>query len=74
MLADWHLLSDDTQMTLAQAALHRAAETIANQADLLAEEIDRGTLNDPGGASALRILAAMVRSAQESPFAVTGHC
>jgi hypothetical protein len=74
MLADWHVLSNETQLTLARAALQRAARTIASQAELLADEIDTGAMTDPGGADALRLLAAVVRGAEEDPFAVAGHC
>lgn len=74
MLADWHLLSNDTQLTLARAALHRAAETIASQAEVLADEIETGGIADRGGADALRLLAAVVRGAEQDPFAVAGHC
>ena len=74
MPVDWHMLSNETRMTLAHAALTRAAETIACQAELLADEIDLGNLVDPGGAEALRIFAAVVRSREESPLAVAGHC
>jgi hypothetical protein len=74
MLADWHALSHDTQVTLARSALHRAAEVIAAQAELLAEEIDAGALSDPGGADALRMLVAVVRGAASDPLAVAGHC
>jgi hypothetical protein len=74
MLADWHLLSNDTQLTLARAALHRAAETIASQAELLADEIETGGIADRGGTDALRLLAAVVRGAEQDPFAVAGHC
>ena len=74
MSADWHLLSNETQLTLARAALHRAAEAIASQAEVLADEIDTGAVRDPGGADALRLLAAVVRSAESDPLAVAGHC
>jgi hypothetical protein len=74
MLADWHALSNETQLALAPAALHRAAQTITNQAVLLAEEIETGTLNGMGGADALRLLVAVVRGATEDPFAVAGRC
>ena len=74
MPTDWHNLSDETQLFLARAALHRAARTIASQAEVLADEIETGAMTDPGGADALRLLAAVVRSAQEDPFAVAGHC
>jgi hypothetical protein len=74
MPADWHTLSNETQLTLAREALYRAARTIASQAEVLADEIENGALNDPGGADALRLLAAVVRSAEHDPFAVAGHC
>jgi len=74
MLTDWHTLSNETQLTLARAALNRAAATIAGQAELLADEIETGALSDPGGADALRLLAAVVRGAEKDPFAVAGHC
>jgi hypothetical protein len=74
MLTDWNLLSNETQLTLARAALTRAAATIAGQAELLADEIETGAMGDPGGVDALRLLAAIVRGAEESPFAVAGHC
>jgi hypothetical protein len=61
MLRDWHGLSDDMQLVLTQQALLRAAETIAQQAELLAEEMDSGNLHDRGGPDALRLLAAVVR-------------
>ncbi len=74
MPADWHTLSNEAQLTLARAALHRAAQTIAGQAEVLADEIDNGVLTDPGGADALRMLAAVVRSTEDDPFAAAGHC
>jgi hypothetical protein len=74
MPADWHTLSNAAQLALARAALHRAAETIANQAEVLADEMENGALNDPGGPDALRLLAAVVRGADQDPFAVAGHC
>jgi hypothetical protein len=61
MLRDWHVLSDHAQLTLSRQAMRRAAETIAEQAELLAQEIELGTLDDRGGPEALRLLAAVVR-------------
>ncbi len=61
MHRDWNTLSDDMQLALTQQALLRAAETIAQQAELLAEEMETGNLNDRGGPDALRLLAAVVR-------------
>jgi hypothetical protein len=74
MQADWHTLSTETQLTLACAALHRAAQAIASQAESLAEEIETGAMSDPGGAGALRLLAAVVRGEERDPFAAAGHC
>ncbi|HVC59086.1 MAG TPA: hypothetical protein VND19_01825 [Acetobacteraceae bacterium] len=74
MPTEWHSLSNEAQLTLARAALNRAAATIAGQAELLAEEIENGAISDPGGADALRLLAAVVRGAEADPFAVAGHC
>lgn len=61
MLRDWNLLSDDLQLTLSREALIRASHTIAEQAELLAIEIETGGLSDRGGPDALRLLAAVVR-------------
>ncbi len=61
MLADWNVLSDDLQLVLSREALRRAAEIIADQAEVLAEEMDAGCLRDRGGADALRLLAGVVR-------------
>lgn len=70
--ADWHVLSDDVRLHLSREAIHAAAAAIAAQAELLAEEIDSGTLTDQGGADALRLLAAMVR-ASGAPAGPVGH-
>ena len=61
MLREWHVLSDDAQLALSRQAMRRAAETIAEQAELLAQEIEFGTIDDRGGPEALRLLAAVVR-------------
>ena len=58
---DWNLLSDEQQLALARAALRRAAETIAGQAEVLAAEMEDGGLLDRGGPDALRLLANVVR-------------
>jgi hypothetical protein len=68
MLSDWNLLSDELQLVLSKEALRRAAATIAVQADLLAGEIEAGTLLDRGGADALRLFAELLRTlGQETP-------
>jgi len=64
---DWHALTDAAQLALTQLALQRAAETIAHQAELLAEEMEDGHLRDRGGPEALRLLAAVVRVSGQAP-------
>jgi hypothetical protein len=73
MLADWNLLSDDLQLVLSREALQRAALTIADQAEVLAVEMEAGSLSDRGGPEALRLLAAVVRITGEDAFTVAGH-
>ena len=73
MLSDWNLLSDALQLVLTREALLRAAETIASQAEVLAQEMEQGGLEDRGGPDALRLLAAVVRiTGQDNPVPV-GH-
>ena len=73
MHAEWDNLSDSLQLTLAQEAMRRAAETIAGQAEVLADEIECGALPDRGGPDALRLLAAVVRPAGQDRNGVAGH-
>jgi hypothetical protein len=73
MVADWNILSDDLQLVLSREALRRAVETIAGQAEVLAEEMEVGTLADRGGADALRLLAAVVRVTGQDSFGVAGN-
>lgn len=61
MTADWNLMSDELQLVVSREALSKASTIIAEQADLLAREIEGGRLQDRGGADALRLLAAIVR-------------
>ena len=63
MPTEWSALSDEVQLALSREALCHAAETFASQAEVLAGEIDDGSLADRGGADALRLLAAVVRVA-----------
>ena len=69
MLADWNQMSEPLQLAVSHAALCRAAQTIAGQAEELAGEMDRGGLQDRGGPEALRLLAALIRvtSSQSVP-------
>ena len=73
MVTEWNLLADEVQLALSREALRRAAETIAGQAEVLAEEMDIGTLADRGGADALRLLAAVVRVTGQDSFGPAGH-
>jgi hypothetical protein len=73
MVADWNILSDDLQLVLSREALRRAVETIAGQAEILAEEMEVGTLADRGGVDALRLLAAVVRVTGQDGLGVAGH-
>ncbi len=74
MLPDWNMLPDHVQIALAQSALRRVAETIADQAETLAEEMENGVLLDRGGPDALRLLAAVIRvNGDDGMDAVAGH-
>jgi len=72
MPSEWNALSNSTQIVLAQTALSRAAMILALQAEVLADEIERGTLADHGGADALRLFAAVVRAGSENDMPVMG--
>ena len=61
MLSDWNLLSDDLQLLVTREALKKATETLADQAEVLATEMEGGTICDRGGPDALRLLAAIFR-------------
>jgi len=70
---DWNLLSDELQLHLSREALHRAAATIAVQAEVMAQEMERGGLVDRGGPDALRLFAAVVRVTGQDPLMAAGH-
>lgn len=73
MLSDWNLLSDDLQLTLSREALQHAALSIADQAEVLASEMEFGSLTDRGGPEALRLLAAVVRITRQDTLTPVGH-
>jgi hypothetical protein len=73
MFADWNQLPDDLQLALSRAALHRAAVSIAAQAEALAHEMECGGLADRGGPDALRLFAAVVRVSGQDELAPAGH-
>lgn len=60
MFPDWNLLSTEQQLRMSQSALRTAADLIARQAELLADEIETGALADLGGPEALRLLSAII--------------
>ena len=62
MIADWNVLPESLQLYLAQQAFRQATETIAGQAEVLAQEFEDGHLADRGGAEALRLMVAIVRA------------
>jgi hypothetical protein len=65
-IAEWDSLAEPLQLTLATAALRRAAASIVFQAETLASEIEAGSLRDRGGPDALRLLATLIRVTSES--------
>ncbi|MFC0388081.1 hypothetical protein [Muricoccus vinaceus] len=69
----WHTLPDEVQLTLSREALRRAAETLADHAELLAAEMEAGGLLDQGGPEALRLFAAVVRVTNKDGFATVGN-
>lgn len=71
--ATWNTLPEELQLILSKEALRRAAATLAEHAELLAEEMDRGTLSDRGGPDALRLFAAVVRATNEEEIGPVGH-
>lgn len=73
LLEDWNRMSDALQLMVAGSALRRATETLAQQAETLAGEMEAGALADLGGADALRLFAAIARVGGRDTFPVAGH-
>ncbi|HEY0421311.1 MAG TPA: hypothetical protein VGC80_17480 [Acetobacteraceae bacterium] len=73
MFCDWNMLSDDLQLMVSREALRHAAESIARQAEVLAREMEQGTVSDRGGPDALRLLAAVVRVTGEDHLVPAGN-
>jgi hypothetical protein len=71
--ASWNILPEEMQLVLSREALRRAAETLAEHAELLASEMESGTLTDRGGPDALRLFAAVVRATNDDAFGPVGH-
>jgi hypothetical protein len=72
IMTEWTMLSDDAQLQLAREAMRRASETLARQAELLADEMESGAIADRGGPDALRLLAQMVRLSGRDTLAPAG--
>lgn len=70
---DWNALAEEVQLALSREALRRAADTLAEHAELLALEMEHGTLTDRGGVDALRLFAAVVRATNQDAFGPVGH-
>jgi hypothetical protein len=68
-----YLPTDDDQMPYLPGMLRDVVENIAGQAEILAAEMEIGTIADRGGAEALRLLAAMVRLSATPHLNVAGH-
>lgn len=71
--ATWNLLTEEAQLALSREAMRRAAETLAEHAELLAGEMEQGCLADRGGPDALRLFAAVVRATQQDALGPIGH-
>ena len=73
MSPDWDSLPEAIQIALSRVALSRAAATIATQAEVLAREMECGTLADRGGPDALRLFAAVIRVSGKDEWPATGR-
>lgn len=63
MICSWDDLPEACQLSLAEGAMRRASAILAQQAETLAGEIERGQVEDRGGPDALRLLARLVHLA-----------
>jgi hypothetical protein len=69
----WQDMPDELQLVLAREALLRAATTLAEHAEILALEMESGSLMDRGGPDALRLFANVVRATTLEPMHAPGH-
>lgn len=60
MPADWTQITPELQEALTRKALGRARHIIGAQAELLAEQIDRGAVPNLTGSDALRLLVMLL--------------
>ncbi len=73
MTAAWEDLPQDCQLALADGAMRRACAILAQQAESLAAEMERGEVENCGGPDALRLLARLVRLANLQNESAAGH-
>jgi hypothetical protein len=59
--SEWHLISEELQLVLANQAMRRASTIIADQADLFAVQFATHILQDRGAAEALKLFAVLLR-------------
>jgi hypothetical protein len=63
---EWLRLTETQQIEVARRAMQIAILTLADQAEVLAQEMEEGCLLDRGGPDALRLLCKVMRiSSQE---------
>ena len=60
-VTEWQSISDQLQVSLAQAAMRQASTIIADQAELFAVQFTSKTLQDRGAADALKLFAVLLR-------------
>jgi hypothetical protein len=63
------MLSEPVQLQLSRKALRNASAGIAEQAEMLAEQMEDDIISDRGGPEALRLLASIVRTTCREPMA-----
>ena len=61
MDTSWDSLEEQSQLALSRGALERAIDIMADRAEKLANEIERGLVADRGGVEALRLFATLTR-------------
>jgi len=71
--AEWHRMSDELQLALAQQAMRQAAGIIAQQAELFAVQFRTGVLQDRGAADALRLFAILLRETSQECLRPKGN-
>ena len=73
MVTSWDSLEEPSQLALSRAALERAVGIVADRAETLANEIERGCIADRGGVEALRLFATLTRCASMAADGMRGQ-